>query len=171
MEPAFVLRDAIAADLPAIVAIYNESIVSQMATADISPVTVESRRAWFDAHSPDRYPILVACTKTSEVAGWTSLSPYHVRPGYWPTAEVSTYITTRFHGQGIGSHLRRAILTRCPALGIDTVLSIVFSQNTASIALNHKFGFVRWGHLPGVVDLDGRRLDVEIYGRKVDPDG
>ena len=39
------LRDATEADLPAIVEIYNATIPGRMVTADLEPVTVESRRA------------------------------------------------------------------------------------------------------------------------------
>jgi len=43
-------RAATEADLPAIVEIYNSTIPGRMVTADLEPVTVESRRAWFQAH-------------------------------------------------------------------------------------------------------------------------
>ena len=52
-------RDAVAADLPAIVAIYNATIPGGMVTADTSPVSVEDRVPWFRAHAPDRRPIWV----------------------------------------------------------------------------------------------------------------
>jgi L-amino acid N-acyltransferase YncA len=43
-------RDATLDDLPAIVAIYNSTIASRQVTADLEPVSVESRLAWFLAH-------------------------------------------------------------------------------------------------------------------------
>ena len=46
------IRDATIGDLPAIVAIYNAAIPGRMATADLDPVSVESRRTWFDEHTP-----------------------------------------------------------------------------------------------------------------------
>ena len=51
------LRDATEADLPAIVAIYNQSIPGGWSTADTEPVTVESRRVWFADFDPKRRPI------------------------------------------------------------------------------------------------------------------
>ena len=57
------MRHATENDLPAIVEIYNASIPSRMSTADLEPVTVESRRAWFLKHSPERYPLLVAAVQ------------------------------------------------------------------------------------------------------------
>lgn len=50
------IEDATLQDLPAIAAIYNETIAGRMVTADLEPVTVESRLKWFDEHSPDFRP-------------------------------------------------------------------------------------------------------------------
>ena len=41
------IRDAVEADLPAILAIYNEAIPRRIATADLEPQSLEARRAWF----------------------------------------------------------------------------------------------------------------------------
>ena len=46
------VRDATENDLASIVGIYNTAIPGRMATADTTPVTVESRGAWFRDHSP-----------------------------------------------------------------------------------------------------------------------
>lgn len=37
-------------DLPRIVEIYNQAIPTRLSTADLEPVTIESKKAWFDAH-------------------------------------------------------------------------------------------------------------------------
>ena len=50
------MRIAKASDLTQIVAIYNSTIASRMATADTVPVTVESKRDWFNQHTPDHRP-------------------------------------------------------------------------------------------------------------------
>jgi L-amino acid N-acyltransferase YncA len=44
------IRDAVEADLPTIVEIYNSTVPSRMVTADPEPVSAESRRAWFREH-------------------------------------------------------------------------------------------------------------------------
>ncbi|WP_019637981.1 GNAT family N-acetyltransferase [Paenibacillus fonticola] len=46
-------------DLQEIVDIYNETIESRMVTADLKPVTVESRLKWFAEHTLDRRPLWV----------------------------------------------------------------------------------------------------------------
>lgn len=154
------------ADLPTIVAIYNQA-VEERASGDTEPVTVEQRADWFDAHPPDRRPILLACSG-ERVVGWASLSDH--RPGRKAlrhTAEVSYYVAREDRGRGVGSSLLRACIERCPALSIRTVFAILLDDNVGSIRLLEKFGFERWGHLPRVADYDGVELGQLIYGLRV----
>lgn len=51
------VRDATCEDLPRIVEIYNASIPGRLATSDLEPVTVESRREWFASHGPEGHPM------------------------------------------------------------------------------------------------------------------
>ena len=51
------IRHAALPDLPAIVAIYNDSIPGRLATADTAPVSVDSRREWFAAFDPASRPV------------------------------------------------------------------------------------------------------------------
>ena len=47
-------------DLPQIVEIYNQAIVSKKSTGDTRKFTVEERLGWFKDHDPNKYPIIVA---------------------------------------------------------------------------------------------------------------
>ncbi|MGX7015102.1 GNAT family N-acetyltransferase [Vagococcus silagei] len=42
-------------DLPEIVRIYNQTISTRMATADLDPISVESRYEWFEQHQPTNF--------------------------------------------------------------------------------------------------------------------
>ena len=94
-------RDAREADLPAIVDIYNSTIPGRMVTADLAPVTVESRRAWFREHEPNRRPLWVAEDK-GRVVAWLSFSSFYGRPAYDATAEISLYVAESHRGRGVG---------------------------------------------------------------------
>ncbi|MGC6567416.1 MAG: GNAT family N-acetyltransferase, partial [Akkermansiaceae bacterium] len=63
------IRDATEADLPAIVAIYNESIPGGTSTADLKPITVEERQGWFSRFDPTRRPIWVAVDEDGTIMG------------------------------------------------------------------------------------------------------
>ena len=52
------IRHATSDDLPAIVAIFNAAIPTGV-TAETAAINIESRRAWFEEHSPATYPLWV----------------------------------------------------------------------------------------------------------------
>jgi len=160
------IRLARESDLGVVVEIYNQAVREQ-ATADTEPVTEESRRSWFAAHTADRRPILVA-EERDEILGWVSLSDH--RPGRQAvrhTAEISYYVHTGHRRKNVASQLVRAAIARCPELEIKTLFAILLEDNTASIRLLEGFGFEQWGRLPGVADFDGREVGQLYYGRRV----
>ena len=161
------IRDAVEADLPAIVDIYNASIPGRLATADTEPVTVASRRDWFRDRDFARYPIWVD-ERQGQIAGWFSFKIFYPRPAYAPTAEVGVYVAPAFQRQGIANTLLARAVDKSPGLGLTTLLGLVFAHNQPSVALFEKHGFERWGHLPRVCVLDGVERDVLILGRRVD---
>jgi L-amino acid N-acyltransferase YncA len=160
------VRDATHDDLPAIVSIYNATISSRTATADTEPVSVESRGAWFEQHSPARRPLWVAL-EAGQVIGWLSYSSFYGRPAYNATCELSIYVAPQRRRRGLGSELLGRSIIHAPTIGISTLLGFIFAHNHASLRLVEKHGFERWGYLPRVAVLDGIERDVIIMGRRV----
>lgn len=164
-------RDATLDDLPEIVAIYNSTIASREVTADLTPVTVESRLPWFHEHGPAKRPLWVVESEGApagkRIAAWLSFSDFYGRPAYARTAELSIYLDERARGRGLGKALVAAALEAAPALGIDTLLGFIFGHNAASLALFRRCGFEDWGNLPRVAVLDGIERDLVILGRRV----
>ncbi|AAU47628.1 N-acetyltransferase [Burkholderia mallei] len=159
-------RDATPADLPAIVAIYNSTVASRRVTADTEPVTVDSRRAWFDAHNPHARPLWVV-EEAGRVIAWLSFSDFYGRPAYGHTAEISIYLDEAARGSGLGSRLLEAALAKAPALGVHTALGFIFGHNEPSLRLFARYGFTTWGTLPRVAVLDGVERDLVIVGKRL----
>ena len=159
-------RIATIEDLPAIVDIYNSTIPSRMVTADTAPVTVESREAWFAAHSPERRPLWVV-EHEGRIAGWASLQSFYGRPAYDATAEVSIYLHEAMRGKGLGRQVLQYVMQQAPGLGVNRLMGIIFAHNTPSLRLFAQEGFGEWGHLPGIAMLDGVERSVKILGRRV----
>ncbi len=65
-------------DLPRVVAIYNQSIPGRLATADLEPVSVASRQAWFAAFDPSRRPLWLMKENGNDV-GWVGLEDFYGR--------------------------------------------------------------------------------------------
>ena len=162
------IRNAKIEDLAAIVEIYNQAVAAGQKTADLTPVTVDERKRWFEEHVPDKYPIVIA-EEGNAILGYLSLSPY--RPGRMAlryTAEVSYYVNFEHHRQGVASNLLQHAIKICPSLQIKTLFAILMDTNQESIGLLEKFGFEKWGHLPGVAEFDGIEVGHFYYGLKIE---
>jgi phosphinothricin acetyltransferase len=161
-----IIRDAAREDLEAITAIFNSTVASRMVTANITEVTVESRRPWFEAHIPGKMPLWVA-EEEGVIKGWLGFQPFTGRPAYHATVEISLYIAECYRKQGVGTKLFEYAVSQCPQLHITTMVGLIFAHNEPSIRLVEKLGFKSWGLLPGVAELDGVERDLAIYGFKV----
>lgn len=161
------IRHAVRDDLPAIVDIYNTSIPGRLATADTEPVTVEQRLPWFREFDPARRPLWVAEELQGGVAGWLSLRSFYGRPAYRATVEIGLYVAPAAQGRGLGAQLLGHALRAAPKLGIRTILAFVFAHNAPSVRLFERAGFLRWGLLPRVAELDGVERDLAILGLRV----
>jgi phosphinothricin acetyltransferase len=160
------IRDATKSDLPTIVEIYNASIPSRLATADLEPIAVESRKRWFEEHSPTSRPIWVMEVEKT-IAGWLSFQSFYGRPAYHKTAELSIYVSQQYHRQGIGEQLLKHAIAQSPHLGLNTLLGFIFAHNQPSLQLFAKYQFQQWGYLPKIGELDGIERDLIIVGKRV----
>ena len=163
---SYTIRNTSEHDLPAIVAIYNSTVVSRMVTADLTPVSVASRLTWFQEHTPDFRPLWVV-EDAQNVIAWLSFSSFYGRPAYNKTTEISIYIHESWRGKGLGSYLLQTAIAHSPAIGVDTLLGFIFGHNIPSLRLFQKFGFQQWGWLPQVAELEGVKRDLAILGLKV----
>lgn len=163
------IRDASEADLPRIVEIYNCAIPGRLATADLEPVSVESRLSWYWDHSPTTRPIWVI-ELDDNIAGWLSFQRFFSgRAAYDATAEISIYLDPSFQRRGLGQKLLWQAITTGPTLGLNTLVALIFAHNQASLQLFSKFDFQRWGYLPRVAQLDGIERDLIIVGKRLTP--
>ena len=88
-----IIRLATHEDLAQIVEIYNSTVASRQSTADLEPVSVASREAWFQAHQKPNRPIYVLANQLdNSVLAWASFSDYYARVAYDMTAEISLYV-------------------------------------------------------------------------------
>jgi L-amino acid N-acyltransferase YncA len=167
MQTDILILPATDADLPTIADIYTQAIGRGGCTADTVAPPSDYWQDFLNDHPADAFPLLVAHLEGRAV-GWLSISPYRKgRFGLRFTAEVSYYVHNDFQGRGIGSMLMRHAIGMAPQLGLTTYIAILLDVNQASIRLLERYGFARWGHLPGVADFDGREMGQYYYGRRL----
>jgi phosphinothricin acetyltransferase len=75
--------------------------------------------------------------------------------------EVSIYVESRFHGQGIGDALLTALIDASEKAGIWTLQAGIFPENTASIELHKKHGF----RVLGIREKVGKMTFGELKGK------
>ena len=163
-----IIRDAVEADLPAIVEIYNATLPTRIVTAELEPTTVEARLPWFREHSSEHYPFWVAESE-GRVIGWLDFKRFLPRCAYRGTAEISVYVDEEFRRRGVGQRLLEQAIARAPSLGITALVGFIFGHNEPSLKLFQRLGFERWGFFPGVAQLDGVERDLVVMGQHCPP--
>ena len=162
------IRIAKLEDLEAIIEIYNQAIAAGQKTADIMPVTAHDRKNWFEAHTPNKYPILVA-EKGDVIVGYLNIDSYRSgRMALRHTAEVSYFVHFEHHRQGVASNLLKHAIDMCPSLQLKTLFALLVDSNQNSIGLLEKYGFEKWGHMPRVAEFDGIEFGHLYYGLRIE---
>lgn len=163
-----VIREATIEDLPAIVAIYNQAVRQKIASCDITPISIEKRRAWFTQQNPLR-PVLVAQGNgMGDILGYINLSDsIGNREGYKISADIGLYVDQHHQGQGLGNLLLGAIIQRAISLGLENLTASIFSTNKTSLNLFQKYNFEKWGYFPSIAKLGEDYRDVIFLGRRI----
>ena len=165
MQPT--IRNAVEADLPGILAIYNEVIATSTAVYAEAPVTLDERAQWLAAKRQHGFPVLVV-EDAAGIAGFASFGDFRAWPCYRHSAEHSVHIRTDRRGQGLGTALIADLLARAAALGKHVMIAGIDAENAASIALHEKLGFGRVAHFREVGRKFDRWLDLVFLQRRLD---
>jgi L-amino acid N-acyltransferase YncA len=160
------VRDAVERDLPEMVAIYNDVVVSTTALWNDDTVDVANRAAWLAERQGRGFPVLVAVLAgTGAVAGYASFGDFRAWDGYRHTVENSIYVRADLRGRGIGCALLPALIDRAEALGKHVMIAGIERSNDASLRLHARFGFQPGGVLREVGFKFGRWLDLVLVQR------
>jgi L-amino acid N-acyltransferase YncA len=160
------IRPATEADAAAIARIYNEGIEDRLATFETDARGPEDVLGWLEAG----FPLVVAETDSGEVVAWASAPPY--RPARRPCggiAEFSIYVDRAFRGRGAGKVALVALIAEAERRGIWKLVSRIFPENEASLALCRSLGFREVGVYQRHAQLDGVWRDVVIVERLLRP--
>ncbi|MDA8438799.1 MAG: GNAT family N-acetyltransferase [Propionibacterium sp.] len=153
------IRPAADADLPAITAIYNDAGVGTTASYDLEPVSLDSRRSWFEQRSAAGFPIVVA-ELDGRIVGYAAYGPFRDKAGYAYTVEHSVYVTRDARHSGVGHALMADLVARARDRGVHAMVGVLDADNAASIAFHRRLGFAEVARLPQVGRKFGRWLDV-----------
>jgi phosphinothricin acetyltransferase len=161
------LRDACASDLDAITEIYRESVLTGVASYEITPPDRTEMAKRFCAVIDQGYPYIAAVDEDASLLGYAYASAFRTRPAYRWMVEDSIYVAPEARGRGIGKLLLAELLTRCTALGFRQMVAVVGGAHPASIALHAALGFEETGRLKGTGYKHGRWLDTMMMQRSL----
>ena len=155
---AFTTRAATASDVAAIAQICNEGIEDRVATFQVLPRSRDDMLAWFDGDHP-----FVVAESDGSVVAWASAHPYRPgRPWYDGIAEFSIYVSRAARGRGAGRVTLQALINDCESRGCWKLISRIFPENEASLALCRSLGFREVGVYRRHGRLDGEWRDCVI---------
>lgn len=169
------IRTATEEDIPELLAIYNDVILTTTAIYSEEPVSLENRLAWFKERVGQGFPVLVA-VEGDAVVGFSSFGGFRASPGYKATVELSVHVHVDLRGRGVGRSLVKALFPYAAAAGKHVMIAVIDAENEASIHLHESLGFRQAGHFQEVGFKFGRWLDLVFLQRPVDqrtvlPDG
>jgi len=80
--------------------------------------------------------------------------------------EHSVYVDAEARGRGVGALLLRRLIASTEAVGIWTIQSALFPENTASLTLHERLGFRVVGTRERVARHRGRWRDTVLVERR-----
>jgi len=110
-----------------------------------------------------RMPWLVAEDESGGVVGYAYASPHRERAAYRWSVDISVYVDSAWHGQGIGRLLYDELLERLRGQGFVNAYAGVTLPNPASVALHEAIGMTRVGVYRRVGYKLGEWRDVAWY--------
>jgi L-amino acid N-acyltransferase YncA len=161
------IRPATEADLPAILAIYNDAVVNTAAIWNDDIVDLDNRVAWFRTRVGQGFPVLVA-VEGETVLGYASYGDFRAFQGYRFTVENSIYVATSARGKGAGSALLAALVEAAKEQGKHMMVAGIEAGNEVSLRLHEKQGFVETARMPELGYKFGRYLDLVFLQKTLD---
>ena len=161
-----VIREATEADVPRMLEIYNDVVLTTTAIYEIEPRTLEQHLEWFRHGRPAGFTQFVATVPTaagaSEVVGYCGLGPFRSRHCYYPTVELHLHLAQEHRGRGHGSRVLSFLIEHARAEKYHVMIAGIDATNTPSIKLHAKHGFKIAGELSQVARKFDRWLELTL---------
>ncbi|PCI03137.1 MAG: GNAT family N-acetyltransferase [Hyphomicrobiales bacterium] len=168
------IRTATKDDLVRITEIYGNSVLTETASFETEPPSIDEMGQRFTKLTNDNYPYLVA-EFDGRIAGYAYAGAYRARAAYYWSVEDAIYLDPEYHGRGIGKALLLDLLDNCTEAGFRQIIGVIATDdktpNLASIALHETCGFETIGNIKNVGRKHGIWLDTVIMQKALGEGG
>jgi L-amino acid N-acyltransferase YncA len=152
-------------DLSLVKEINDWYILNTTATYYTDPITFDQLKEVIYFNHP-RYKSYVIYDDRIAV-GYCYITHYKKRPAYDRTAEITIYLHKDHCHRGIGSQAIQYLEIQSLEVSLKNLIAGISADNTASIALFEKSGYIKCAHLKNVGEKFGMVLDVVLYQKEI----
>ena len=155
-------RPVTEADMPSVLAIYEEGLATRNATFETKlPTAKQLRGRWLPG-------MAWVAELDGQVVGWTAVTPVSARECYAGVGETSVYVTESGRGRGVGKALLFTQVVEADQAGLWTLQTSIFPENRASLALHRSAGYRTLAVRTRIAQLDGVWRDTVLLERRRD---
>lgn len=163
MSTPFTIREAQAADVLGVAAIYDASVRDTHATMAWE---LPGEQIWRERLAdPDPLDAFLVATRGDEVVGIAFSSQFRPRAGFLHSRETSVYLAVGAEGAGLGTRLYTALLDLLKERGNRMAVAVIAEPNPASTALHERLGYTRVGTFPDVGEKHGQLWSLTMWTR------
>lgn len=162
------IRDAEAADIPAIQAIWNDVIANSVATFEF----VEKTRADLEGLMARRRAAnraFFVAEDAGQVIGFATYDQFRPSNGYARTMEHTVYVDPAAQGRGAARALMRAVEEHARERGAHVMLAVVSGENPDGEAFHARLGYKKVAVIPELGFKWGRYFDFVAMQKVLSP--
>lgn len=124
------------------------------------PVTVEEERKFLEKFADDSRSIMLSVWEDGKIIANAHFEALTRRLSH--RGGIGITVVKEAWGRGIGSALMERLIAHARENGIEIMELQVRCDNLRAIRLYEKFGFVKIGHYPGYLKVDGKLVDCDL---------
>lgn len=163
MEPTKFVACSYERHASAILAIFNDAILTSTALYDYKPRPAESMVGWFKTKEAGGFPVIGIEDEENELMGFASYGTFRAWPAYKYSVEHSVYVRAEHRGKGFGKALMNRLIEAARGQGRHVMVGGIDVENAASVALHRQLGFEHAGTIKHAAFKFGRWLDLAFY--------
>lgn len=159
-----ILRDATAADVPAIAAIWNP-IVRDTAITFWPEERSHDQIAAMIAERQAAGQAFIVAADGDRLLGFSTYSQFRGGAGYARSMEHTIHAAPDARGRGVGRAMLTAVQDHARQRGHRILIGGITGSNEGSIAFHRAMGYAEWGRIPAAGWKFGQFHDLVLMGR------